>query len=70
MLEEDAEAATVGLGVGIGMSSTSGLTTTSEVTGVTKLYARERLVAFSVNSRCRAASLLLVLASSRSLMVK
>lgn len=52
------------------VSSTSGLTTTKEVTGVTKLYLRERLVALSVRSLCVAASLAFNLARSSSLMVK
>lgn len=44
--------AVVGLAmVGVGAaSSASGLTTTKEVTGVTKLYLRERLVALSASS--------------------
>lgn len=57
------------MGVGAA-SSASGLTTTKEVTGVTKLYLRERLVALSVRSLWVAASVVLNLASSNSLMVK
>lgn len=57
--------------VGVGAASlTSGLTTTKEVTGVTKLNFRERLVALSVRSLCVAASVAFNLASSSSLMVK
>lgn len=52
------------------VSSASGLTTTKEVTGVTKLYLRERLVALSVRSLCAAASVVFNLARSNSLMVK
>lgn len=51
-------------------SSASGLTTTKEVTGVTKLYLRERLVALSVRSLCVALSVVFNLARSNSLMVK
>lgn len=54
--------------VGFG-SSMSGLTTTKEVTGVTKLYFRERLVAFSVSKRCANGSELLSLAIKSSLIV-
>lgn len=54
--------------VGFG-SSISGLTTTKEVTGVTKLYFRERLVAFSVSKRCANGSELLSLAIKSSLIV-
>lgn len=45
-------AATVGFAVvGVGAaSSASGVTTTKEVTGVTKLYLRDRLVALSARS--------------------
>lgn len=50
--------------------SSSGLTTMSEVTGVTKLYLRDRLVAFSVNRRRVAVSLARNRACSRSWMVK
>lgn len=57
------------LGVGA-VSSASGLTTTKEVTGVTKLYLRERLVALSVRSLWVAVSLVFNLARSNSLMVK
>lgn len=57
--------------VGVGaVSSASGLTTTKEVTGVTKLYLRERLVALSVRSLWVAVSLVFNLARSNSLMVK
>lgn len=59
------EGAVVGFG-----SSVSGLTTINEVTGVTKLYFRERLVAFSISKRCTTGSVLLVLASRSSLIVK
>lgn len=55
--------------VGFG-SSGSGLTTTNEVTGVTKLYLSERFVAFSVSKRCTSGSVLLSLASRSSLIVK
>lgn len=51
-------------------SSASGLTTTKEVTGVTKLNFRERLVALSVKSLCMAVSVVFNLARSNSLMVK
>lgn len=51
-------------------SSTSGLTTTSDVTGVTKLYLRERLEALSSRSLWVAASVVVSLACSSSLMVK
>lgn len=65
-------AAVVGFGVvGDGdASSSSGLTTTKEVTGVTKLYLRERLVALSASNLCIAGSVAFSLASSSSLMVK
>lgn len=65
-------AAVVGFGVvGEGdVSSASGLTTTKEVTGVTKLYLRERLVALSASNLCIAGSVAFSLASSSSLMVK
>lgn len=43
-------AALLGFAVVGAVSSASGLTTTKEVTGVTKLYFRERLVALSVSS--------------------
>ncbi len=45
-------AVTVGFAVvGVGAaSSASGLTTTKEVTGVTKLYLRDRLVALSASN--------------------
>lgn len=57
--------------MGVGpVSSKSGLTTTKEVTGVTKLYLRERLVALSVRSLCVAVSVVFNLARSNSLMVK
>lgn len=56
--------------VGGWTSSTSGLTTTREVTGVTKLYLRERLVALSTSSLWLAGSVLFSLACSNSLMVK
>lgn len=54
--------------VGFG-SSISGLTTTKEVTGVTKLYLSERLVAFSPSKRCMSGSELLSLAIKSSLIV-
>lgn len=54
----------------VGISSASGLTTTREVTGVTKLYLRERLVAFSPSSFCMFESVVFSLASSSSLIVK
>lgn len=54
--------------VGFG-SSISGLTTTKEVNGVTKLYFSERLVAFSVSKRCANGSELLSLAIKSSLIV-
>lgn len=50
--------------------STSGLTTTKEVTGVTKLYLRERLVALSTSSLWVAGSVVFSLACSSSWMVK
>lgn len=56
--------------VGEWASSTSGLTTTKEVTGVTKLYLRERLVALSTSSLWVAGSVVFSLACSSSLMVK
>lgn len=56
-------------GVVVG-SSASGLTTTREVNGVTKLYLRERLVAFSVSNFCAAGSVVFSLATESSLMVK
>lgn len=68
--DEDVDTDVVGLGVVVGASSVSGFTTTSELTGVTKLYAIERLVAFSVSRRCMPTSLLLVRARRSSLMVK
>lgn len=55
--------------VGVG-SSVSGFTTTKEVTGVTKLYFKERLVAFSVSSLCIAESVMFSFACNNSLMVK
>lgn len=64
-------AALLGCAVGVGaVSSKSGLTTTKEVTGVTKLNLRERLVALSVRSLCVAVSVVFNLARSNSLMVK
>lgn len=54
--------------VGFG-SSISGFTTTKEVTGVTKLYFSERLVAFSASKRCANGSELLSLAIKHSLIV-
>lgn len=58
-------ATTVGSG-----SSISGLITTNEVTGVTKLYFSERLVALSTRRRCVIKSEVFILASSNSLIVK
>lgn len=54
--------------VGFG-SSISGFTTTKEVTGVTKLYFSERLVAFSASKRCANGSVLLSFAIKSSLTV-
>lgn len=51
-------------------SSISGLITTNEVTGVTKLYFSERLVALSTSMRCVIKSEVFILASSNSLIVK
>lgn len=64
--------AVVGLAVvAVGaVSSASGLTTTREVTGVTKLYLREMLVAFSASNLCIAGSVVFSLAKRSSLMVK
>lgn len=62
-------AAVVGLAVVVA-SSASGLTTTKEVTGVTKLYFRERLVALSANNLCMAGSVVFSLARRSSLIVK
>lgn len=62
-------ATTEELTVGSG-SSISGLITTNEVTGVTKLYFSERLVALSTRRRCVITSEVLILASSNSLIVK
>jgi len=62
-------ATTEELTVGSG-SSISGLITTNEVTGVTKLYFSERLVALSTRRRCVTKSEVLILASSNSLIVK
>lgn len=62
-------ATTEELTVGSG-SSISGLITTREVTGVTKLYSSERLVAFSTSRRCIFTSEVFILASSNSLIVK
>lgn len=56
--------------VGEWTSSTSGLTTTKDVTGVTKLYVRERFVALSTSSLWVAGSVVFSLACSSSLMVK
>lgn len=51
-------------------SSISGLITTNDVTGVTKLYFSERLVALSTRRRCVNTSEVLILAKSNSLIVK
>ncbi len=51
-------------------SSISGLITTNDVTGVTKLYFSERLVALSTRRRCMNTSEVLILSKSNSLIVK
>lgn len=65
-----AAVAVVVVGLCVVVSSASGLTTTKEVTGVTKLYLSERLVALSASNLCIEGSVVFSLARSSSLMVE